>query len=705
MEQLFYSEFHDLITPDGAISSVKKKEDGSVEAVVTIANISPCFRGFFIDPSFVFFNFKSTLAQLGLNGIGEAYHLDKKNLSAEILVHIYGVGPIASKMIPLLTEGAYIGKLFAAEERRRVRDPDYLSRFFGRSDRHGRPLLSLGGFQGSSDLILEKVEGRTIAYLSLREGVLCYDEAIFGLLPTLAKALKKPHINLRPLLRLLHVLKNGQSRIILNKDFLLVRTLPLHIRTVFGKVVDELLPQGYHHTSACILDPNTYESGDIYELYGSSGKELSDIPLEFYTLEPYREHVFFSDRDQLQECLETPSPLFNAFETPNKPTPHPCATFIVKGEQLLNLTEKEWIFRDPKTHEFPGLIHPGRQALMAERYIQQQPSYPFFKAIEEDRITSQGILLTRYFPSPLMKKMLLSDAVQSCLKGIYFQIPSYSHGDFFSHEDRSLLLDLAKFAIPVFWVDKRTEKVLQYVPKPGKDVGMFVPLFQIENFLKATAFGVYGSNLLKINCEEELTALMKGILKMREILSHPLLNKETPITLVTGGGPGVMELGNRIAKSLNILSCANIADFRPKPKGFVTEQTQNPFIDAKMTYRIDRLIERQGEFNLDFPIFVMGGIGTDFEFSLEEVRRKTGSSQNTPVLLFGSPDYWRNKITSRFQCNLKNKTIAGSEWVSNCFYCVENAAAALKVYEHFFEGRLPIGPQGPVYQDGFAVVT
>src|SRR3990172_6745382 len=170
MEQLFYSEFHDLITPDRAISSVKKKEDGSVEAVVTIANISPCFRGFFIYPSFfVFFNFKSTLAQLGLNGIGEAYHLDKKNLSAEILVHIYGVGPIASKMIPLLTEGAYIGKLFAAEERRRVRDPDYLSRFFGRSDRHGRPLLSLGGFQGSSDLLPENVDGRTIPYLSLPE--------------------------------------------------------------------------------------------------------------------------------------------------------------------------------------------------------------------------------------------------------------------------------------------------------------------------------------------------------------------------------------------------------------------------------------------------------------------------------------------------------------------------------------------------------
>ena len=509
---------------------------------------------------------------------------------------------------------------------------------------------------------------------------------------------------MRGLLHLHHRPQKNGDRATSNKDILLVRTLPLHIRTVFGKVVDELLPQGIQHTTASVLDPNTYESGDVYELYGSSKKELSDIPLEFYTLEPYREHVFFSDRDQLQDCLDTPSTLFDAFKTTDRPPPHPCATFVVKGEQLLNLSAKDWIERDPKTHEFPGLIHPGRQALMAERYIQRQPSYPFLKAIEEEKITSQGILLTRYFPSPLMKKLLLSDSVQSCLKGIYFQIPSFSHDDFFSHEDRSFLLDLAKFAIPVFWVDERTNKVLQYVPRPEKDVGMFVPIPKIETFMNATAFGIYGSNLLKIDSENELTTLMEGLLEMREHTSHHLLNNKKPIILVTGGGPGVMELGNRIAKSLNILSCANIADFRPKPKGFINEQKQNSYIEAKMTYRIDRLVERQGEFNLDFPIFLMGGIGTDFEFTLEELRRKTGSGEITPILLFGDPDYWRQKITSRFQCNLATGTTAGSGWVSNCFFCVQTATQALKIYSRFFEGKLHIGKDGPTHKDGFMVV-
>ena len=144
--------------------------------------------------------------------------------------------------------------------------------------------------------------------------------------------------------------------------------------------------------------------------------------------------------------------------------------------------------------------------------------------------------------------------------------------------------------------------------------------------------------------------------------------------------PGAMEVGNRVAKSVNILSCANIADFRASA---VNEQKQNPYIDAKMTYRLDNLVERQAEFHLDFPICLQGGIGMDFEFTLEQVRRKTGSCQINPVILFGKKEYWEKKITSNFQCNLQTGVIEGSEWVSNCFYCIQNAKQGLKIYKDF----------------------
>lgn len=701
----FLSSFpYDLVTPDGWITNITPIDEKNVDVIVFIENISHRFIGYEIEPERVLFNLKSTVAQLGIDGIKQSLEFDKARKCAQIKVRLKSIGPVGKEMLKCIQVGAYIGKLFAADTRRRVRDPDYLARMFGRSDRWGKPLLSLGGLHGSSDLILDKVDGRTVAYLTLQNGRILYDDSIKGFLPTLGKALIA-NLPMRDALRLHQEWHQQMPRNVHEDEILLVRTLPLHIRTVYGKVVDDLVSHGYIHTSASILQPDTQASGDIYEFYGDSKRELTDVPLEFYTLEPFREYVFFQDRDQLQVSLEDSKVLFKAFKTAPEPFQNTAASFVVKGEQLLNLNADDWIIRETRQHEFPGQFQGSRQALMIERYIEQQPSYPFLKAIEDGLITSQGILLLRYFPSPLMKRMLLSYHVQRCLKRIYFQIPSQSYGNFFSSEDRALLHDLEKFAIPVYWVDESTGKILQYVQKPDRDSGMFVPLDYVEKFIKSTTFGIYGSNLEEGNFAEELRKLFEGIKEMRKEFTHPLLNKDTPLALVTGGGPGAMEVGNRVAKELGILSCANIVDFRKPGDQVVNEQNQNPYIEAKMTYRIDKLVERQAEFNLDFPIFLMGGIGTDFEYSLEEVRRKVGAVGATPNLLFGHNEYWAAKVTSRFNINMKTGTIKGSEWISNSFYSVQNAEQGLKVYRAFFQGKLPIGKKGPIYDEGFVPST
>ncbi len=103
-----------------------------------------------------------------------------------------------------------------------------------------------------------------------------YDKTIHGFLPTLGKALINK-VRVRDLLRLDQEWKSGVPRNIEENELLLVKTLPLHIRTVFGHVCNELLAQGYKHTSASILQPDTSASGDIYELYGKSKRELTDI--------------------------------------------------------------------------------------------------------------------------------------------------------------------------------------------------------------------------------------------------------------------------------------------------------------------------------------------------------------------------------------------------------------------------------------------
>ncbi len=377
MESYLFSDHFDLTTPDGKITTIQNISATQSIAEVLIENISPAFVGFKIDRQLVIFNFKSTLAQLGLNTITQSIELDANTHTARITLQLEAFGSIAQLMLPLITPGAYIGKLFAADDRRRVRDPEYLSRMFGRADRNGSPLLSLGGLQGSDELIMEKIEGRTVAYLTLLDGVVFYDESMPGFLPILEKALHEPHVKTRLLLQLQQIWKPGAPRIVKKNEILLVRTLPLHIRTVFARVVNELLPEGVHHTSASVLQPDTRASGNIYELYGQSAKELNDIPLEFYTLEPHREHVFFSDRDQLQSCLENPAVVFQAFDTAPAPLHHLAAVFVVKGEQLLKLKPSDWISREPRMSEFPGIVNPDRQAAAVEKYIHQQPSFPF----------------------------------------------------------------------------------------------------------------------------------------------------------------------------------------------------------------------------------------------------------------------------------------------------------------------------------------
>ena len=701
MESYFSPHHYDLVTPDGYIADLKRLDARRRIATVHIEEIFPGFVGYEIDPRLIFFNLKSTLAQIGMEGISREFYFDRKKNRAEVKVELIPYGEVAAAMLDLLTAGAYIGKLFAADDRRCVRDPDYLLRMASRSDRKGRPLLSLGGLEGSRDLILEKTDGRTVAFLSLRNGTITYEPTVYGFLPTLEKALHKNMSNTRQLLHLHHHWEAGAPRIVQGNQILLVRTTPLHIRTVYARVVNSLLPQGYHHTSACVLQPDTTESGDIYELYGNSNQIIDDVPLEFYTLEPHREHVFFSDRDQLIASLEDPQSVFNAFATAPSPSKLLASVFVVKGTQMLALQEKDWIVRETLKHEFPGLTHPARQAQMVEKYIENQPQYPFLKAIENGLITSQGILLSRHFPTPLLKRMLLNDLVGLCLKRIYFQYPSLSHDGFFSHEDRAMLLDLAKFGIPVYWADPEAKTLLQFVLRPEKDAGLFVPIPLVETFRKATVLGVYGSNLQEGSFGDELRALLAGLLAMRSEVNHALLCHDTPLALVTGGGPGAMEVGNRVAKELGILSCANIVDFRARDSAVVNEQRQNPYIDAKMTYRLDRLVERQAEFYLDLPIFLPGGIGMDFEYCLEEVRRKTGSAPANPILLFGSVDYWHRKVSSRFRLNKETGTIAGSEWISNCFYVIQTAAQGLEIYRKFFENKLQIGKNGPVYEDGF----
>ncbi|KAG8345418.1 hypothetical protein ERJ75_000767700 [Trypanosoma vivax] len=703
-----YSDPCDLVTKDGRVVAMTHVNSCEVQVTVLCTNVPQKFRGF-ADGVGTEFVLKASLAQLGVIAEEVSIKLSPECQEVTVDVKLLALSKLAESVLNCIEEGTYLGKLFAVDRVRKVRDIAYVDRLLRMMDQDGEQLLSYGdGSDPQWDLKL--VSGRVVAFLPVCGGAFTYSDAIKSHLATIKAALGAGK-GYKGLLRYHQELDSSRPRVARSGEVLVLRSYPMCLRTMFARVAVDLLPPGLRLLSTSIVEPTPAGSRkpqDItFAFYGESQTDLTHVPVEFFTVESYREYVPYELRKTLAKRCMSKGDVLRAFSTAPKGETC-CCTFICKGGQFDELRTDDWIVAYPK--DVPSLTsdNPEQRRKKAQQKIRLQCEYRILSAIAAGDITSEGVLLTRYFPSPCLKSLVLSCSVGQKMRAIYFTRASKRFGDFFGLDDHGFLRDLDESGIDVFLVDERHEDILQFVRRPERDVGLFVPLGRRADYTNATFFGVYGSNLVEGNFERELHYLFEGIIRLKETSNHELLNSTKSLALTTGGGPGAMEVGNRVAKSLGILSCGLIVDFgtlATKPGATINEQKQNPYVDAFMTYRADKLVERQSDFNLDFPIFLTGGIGTDFEYALEEVRRKVGSVRPTPMILFGDTEYFRSKITWRYQANLKSGTIKGSEWISNVPWVVTTGHEALQVYTHFFSGRLPVGPAHPANDCGFVVAS
>ena len=154
---------------------------------------------------------------------------------------------------------------------------------------------------------------------------------------------------------------------------------------------------------------------------------------------------------------------------------------------------------------------------------------------------------------------------------------------------------------------------------------------------------------------------------------------ETPIYVVTGGGPGVMEAGNRGAFDMGGKSIGlNIV--------LQHEQAPNPYITPELCFQFHYFGLRKMHFLMRSVALVCfpGGFGTLDELFEALTLIQTGKSRRRPVLLFGR-EFWTKLIN--FDLLVETGMISALDL--QLFRFVETAEEAWSVLEaeYGFESR------------------
>ena len=164
---------------------------------------------------------------------------------------------------------------------------------------------------------------------------------------------------------------------------------------------------------------------------------------------------------------------------------------------------------------------------------------------------------------------------------------------------------------------------------------------------------------------------------------------DTPIYVVTGGGPGIMEAGNRGAHEVGGKSIGlNIV--------LPHEQAPNPYITPELCFQFHYFALRKMHFLMRSIALVCfpGGFGTLDELFETMTLTQTGKSRKRPILLFGR-EFWTRLID--FDWLIETGMISPGD--VNLFRFVETAEEAWAVLAEEYGFDLPETTTGPFADD------
>lgn len=153
---------------------------------------------------------------------------------------------------------------------------------------------------------------------------------------------------------------------------------------------------------------------------------------------------------------------------------------------------------------------------------------------------------------------------------------------------------------------------------------------------------------------KEGSAAYEGAFETAKLLSSNGIN------IVTGGGPGIMEAGNKGAKA-GANGCSIGLNIK-----LPFEQDNNPYQDVALTF--NHFASRKVMFcrNARAFVFFAGGFGTLDELGEVLTLIQTGKSEPVPVILYGSA-FWRGLVDWMEGTMLSEQLVKASDLQSLLF--------------------------------------
>jgi predicted Rossmann-fold nucleotide-binding protein len=226
------------------------------------------------------------------------------------------------------------------------------------------------------------------------------------------------------------------------------------------------------------------------------------------------------------------------------------------------------------------------------------------------------VLVLKYFPNLMEHRDIVNLAAEGRIRALYFYAPSCEHGPFLSQEDHSRLQEYHAYGMDVYWVCGLNRRLMVHTMRDGK--GYFVAPERLAEFHKSMLFAFYGSTLpLSVQGRKRLGALMDALVSFWG----------RNIGIVTGGGSGVMEVANTMARERGILSGANFLE--------ITDQPMTTDVDFCQVFQATCRHSRQKWFEIaSFPIFNIGGLGSMEELGITLCNMKLSIMERVPIILF-----------------------------------------------------------------------